>query len=105
MPTGCAAAAFTKIAGTCPIPASSGKTIRHRLNRGGDRRLNRAINTIVLTRMRTDPATWTYMKRQLAEGKTTKEIRRCLKRYTSRQIFRTLAAAHRIPQEVITSTA
>lgn len=50
-------AAFAQIAGTCPIPASSGNTIRHRLNRSGDRRLNRAINTIVLTRMRTDPET------------------------------------------------
>lgn len=68
--------------------------MRHRLNRGGDRRLNRALNTIVLTRMRTDPATRSYIDRRLAEGKTSKEIRRCLKRYTGRQIFRTLAAAH-----------
>lgn len=87
-------AAFAAIAGTCPIPASSGNTIRHRLNRGGDRRLNRAINTIVLTRMRTDPATRTYIERRLAEGKTSKEIRRCLKRYVTRQVYRTLAAAH-----------
>lgn len=87
-------AAFAKIGGTCPIPASSGKTVRHRLNRGGDRRLNRALHTIVLTRMRTDPATRAYIQRRLAEGKTSKEIRRCLKRYTSRQIFRTLTAAH-----------
>jgi len=97
-------AAFAQIAGTCPIPASSGNTIRHRLNRGGDRRLNRAFNTIVLTRMRTDPATRAYIDRRLAEGKTTKEIRRCLKRYTTRQIFRTLAAAHHDP-EMITSAA
>jgi transposase len=90
-------AAFAQIAGTCPLPASSGNTVRHRLNRGGDRRLNRAINTIVLTRMRTDPDTRTYVQRRLSEGKTTKEIRRCLKRYTSRQIFRTLTAAHRPP--------
>lgn len=93
-------AAFAQIAGTCPIPASSGNTVRHRLNRGGDRRLNRALNTIVLTRMRTDPATRAYIERRLAEGKTTKEIRRCLKRYTSRQVFRTLAAAHRQPEPV-----
>lgn len=91
-------AAFAQIAGTAPIPASSGNTIRHRLNRGGDRQLNRALNTIVLTRMRTDPNTRAYIERRLAEGKTTKEIRRCLKRYTSRQIFRTLAAAHRQPE-------
>lgn len=97
-------AAFAQIAGTCPIPASSGNTVRHRLNRGGDRRLNRALNTIVLTRMRTDPATRVYTERRLAEGKTNKEIRRCLKRYTSRQIFRTLAAAHPA-REVMPSAA
>lgn len=91
-------AAFASIAGTCPIPASSGNTVRHRLNRGGDRRLNRALNTIVLTRMRTDPGTRAYLDRRLAEGKTTKEIRRCLKRYVGRQIFRTLAAAHPPPE-------
>ena len=89
-------AAFAQIAGTCPIPASSGNTVRHRLNRGGDRRLNRAMNTVILTRMRTDPATRAYIDRRLAEGKTSKEIRRCLKRYASRQIFRTLTAAHRV---------
>jgi transposase len=93
-------AAFAQIAGTCPIPASSGNTVRHRLNRGGDRRLNRAINTIVLTRMRTDPDTRAYIQRRRAEGKTNKEIRRCLKRYTSRQIFRTLASAHRAPEAI-----
>lgn len=97
-------AAFAQIAGTAPIPASSGNTIRHRLNRGGDRQLNRALNTIVLTRMRTDASTRTYIERRLAEGKTTKEIRRCLKRYVGRQIFRTLAAAHPAPA-VLASTA
>lgn len=91
-------AAFAQIAGTAPIPASSGNTIRHRLNRGGDRQLNRAMNTIVLTRMRTDSDTRAYIERRLAEGKTTKEIRRCLKRYATRQVFRTLAAAHRPPE-------
>jgi transposase len=96
-------AAFAAIAGTAPIPASSGNTVRHRLNRGGDRKLNRAMNTIVLTRMRTDPDTRTYIDRRLAEGKTTKEIRRCLKRYATRQIFRTLAAAH--PQPVALASA
>jgi len=97
-------AAFAQIAGTCPVPASSGNTVRHRLNRGGDRRLNRALNTVVLTRMRTDPATRAYIERRLAEGKTSKEIRRCLKRYASRQIFRTLAAARPI-REVMPAAA
>jgi transposase len=98
-------AAFASIAGTCPIPASSGNTVRHRLNRGGDRRLNRALNTLVLTRMRTEPDTRAYLERRLAEGKTKKEIRRCLKRYASRQIFRTLAAAHREPTGTVASVA
>lgn len=87
-------AAMAQIAGTCPVPASSGNTVRHRLNRGGDRRLNWALNTVVLTRMRTDPTTRDYVARRTAEGKTGREIRRCLKRYTTRQIYRTLNAAH-----------
>ena len=89
--------ALAQIAGTCPIPASSGKTIRHRLNRGGDRQLNRAINTIALTRMRTDAATREYVLKRLAEGRTKREIMRCLKRYITRQIYRTLAAAASSP--------
>ncbi|TCN53375.1 transposase [Rhodococcus sp. SMB37] len=87
-------AAFAALAGTCPIPASSGNTVRHRLNRGGDRRLNRALTTIVIVRMRTDSDTRAYVARRRAEGRTTKEIMRCLKRYVTRQLFRTLSAAH-----------
>ena len=90
-------AALASLAGTCPIPASSGNTVRHRLNRGGDRRLNRALTTIVLVRMRTDPTTRAYVARRRAEGRTTKEIMRSLKRYITRQLFRTLAAAHPTP--------
>ncbi|MGH3350553.1 MAG: IS110 family transposase [Nocardioides sp.] len=86
-------AAFAQIAGTAPLPASSGNTQRHRLNRGGDRRLNRALHTIVMTRMRCDPATRSYTERRRAEGKTTREIRRILKRYTTRQLYRTLNTA------------
>ena len=89
-------AAMASLAGTCPIPASSGNTVRHRLNRGGDRRLNRALTTITIVRMRTDPATRAYVARRRAEGRTTKEIMRSLKRYITRQLFRTLAAAHPI---------
>jgi len=89
--------ALAQIAGTCPIPASSGKTTRHRLNCGGDRQLNRAINTIALTRMRTDFATREYVLKRLAEGRTKREIMRCLKRYITRQIYRTLAAAASSP--------
>lgn len=93
-------AAFAQIAGTCPIPASSGNTVRYRLNRGGDRKLNRALNTIILTRMRTDRDTKVYLERRLAEGKTKKEVRRCLKRYIGRQVFRALTAAHPGPEAV-----
>ncbi|WP_410575773.1 IS110 family transposase [Amycolatopsis sp. cmx-4-61] len=89
-------AAFASLAGAAPIPASSGLTNRHRLNRGGDRQLNRALHTIVLTRSRIDPATRAYITRRLAEGKTLREIKRCLKRIIARQLFRTLQQ-HRTP--------
>ena len=84
-------AAFAMIAGVAPIPATSGQTIdRHRLNRSGDRQLNRALHTIVLTRIRHDPATRDYIARRTAEGKTSREIKRCLKRYVARHLYRTL---------------
>jgi transposase len=83
-------AAFAMLAGTAPIPASSGMTVRHRLNRSGDRRLNQAIHTVVVTRMRVDPETKAYVERRRAEGKTDREIKRCLKRYVTRQLFRQL---------------
>jgi len=86
-------AAFASLAGVNPIPASSGNTIRHRINRGGDRRLNRALHMAVVTRMRMDPRTRAYVTRRTAEGRTFREIRRCLKRYLARQIFRHLNAA------------
>lgn len=84
-------AAFAAISGTSPVPASSGNTTRHRLNRGGDRRLNRALSSIALTRMSHDPATRAYVTRRRAEGRTSKEIRRSLKRYIARQLYRQLA--------------
>jgi transposase len=83
-------AAFASLSGTSPIPASSGLTTRHRLNRSGDRQLNRAIHVIVLTRLRTDPTTRAYAERRRSEGKTNREITRCLKRYVARQLFRQL---------------
>jgi transposase len=85
-------AAFAALAGTSPLPASSGRTVRHRLNQGGDRALNRAIHTIATTRMRCCPTTRAYVARRSAEGKTDKEIRRCLKRYIARQLYRALTA-------------
>lgn len=83
-------ATFAALAGVNPIPASSGNTVRHRLNRGGDRRLNRALHIAVLTRMTHDPETRAYVERRRAEGRPTKEIRRCLKRYLARHIYRLL---------------
>lgn len=86
-------AAFASLAGVNPIPASSGNTVRHRLNRGGDRQLNKALHTATITRMVHDPGTRAYVERRTAEGLTTREIRRCLKRYLARQIYRLLNAA------------
>lgn len=83
-------AAFANLGGVAPIPASSGLTTRYRLNRCGDRQLNRALHVIVLCRLRYDPATRAYAERRRAEGKTDREIKRCLKRYIARQLFRLL---------------
>lgn len=83
-------ASFASLGGAAPIPASSGQTVRHRLNRGGDRQLNRALHTVVLSRMRHDPDTRTYAARRSAEGRTPREIKRCLKRYLARQLYRRL---------------
>ncbi len=69
--------------------------MRHRLNRGGDRRLNRALHMATIVRMTHDPATRAYVDKRRTEGRTTKEIRRILKRYLARQIYRTLNAALR----------
>jgi transposase len=85
-------AAFASLAGVNPIPASSGNTVRHRLNRGGDRTLNKARHMVALTRMAFDPETIEYVAKRQAEGRTKKEIRRCVKRYLARRIYRTLNA-------------
>jgi transposase len=85
-------AAFAMLGGAAPIPASSGQTVRVRLNRSGDRHLNQALHLIVLTRLRYDPATRAYAQRRRAEGKTNREIRRCLVRYVARQLYRLLEA-------------
>ena len=81
---------FARHTGTAPIPASSGNTQRHRLHRGGDRQLNRAIHIIALSRARTDPETRAYLARKHAEGKTKREAIRCLKRHLTRRIWRLL---------------
>jgi transposase len=73
-----------------PIPASSGRLVRHRLNRGGDRQLNRALHTIVLSRLAHHAETKRYAARRTTEGKTPREIKRCLKRHLARRLFRLL---------------
>jgi len=83
-------AAFAMLAGVAPIPASSGQVTRYRLNRGGDRQLNRALHTIVLTRLAHHDETKRYAERRKAEGKTSREIRRCLKRHLARRLFKLL---------------
>src|SRR5918993_1879262 len=80
-------AAFAKLCGACPVPASSGKTSRHRLNRGGHRQANAALHRVVVVRMRTHQPTLDYLRRRTAEGKSKREIIRCLKRFVAREIF------------------
>jgi transposase len=83
-------ASFAALCGASPVDASSGKQLRHRLNRGGDRQANSALWTIAMTRLAHDPRTKAYAARRTAEGKTKKEIIRCLKRYIAREIYKAL---------------
>jgi transposase len=83
-------AAFAMLSGTAPVPVSSGRTDRHRLNRLGDRQLNRALQVIAVSRMRSHPPTQAYLQRRRSEGKTDREIRRCIKRYLARHLYRAL---------------
>ena len=83
-------AAFARLAGCAPIPASSGQTVRYRLDRSGDRRLNRALHMILVTRRRTHAPTIAYIERRIQEGKSRREATRCLKRYLARNLYRLL---------------
>jgi len=83
-------AAFARLAGAAPIPASSGQPIRYRLDRPGDRKLNRALHQILVTRKRTHPQTIAYIERRLTEGKTRRQANRCLKRHLARNLYRLL---------------
>ena len=83
-------AAFARLAGCAPIPASSGQTVPYRLDRGGDRRLNRALHMILVTRRRAHPPTIAYIERRIQEGKSRREATRCLKRYLARNLYRPL---------------
>lgn len=84
-------AAFAHLCGVAPVPASSGKTQRHRLSRGGNRDANRALYLVTLGRMRWDERTRAYVEKRTREGKTKREIIRCLKRYIAREVYRALA--------------
>lgn len=86
-------AAFAELCGACPIPASGGKTNRHRLNRGGNRQANAALYRVVIVRMQRRQPTLDCVRRCTAEGKSKLEIVRCLKRYVAREIFGYLCAA------------
>ena len=83
-------ASFASLCGVSPIEASSGKVVRHRLNRGGNREANRALYMVCLSRMRRDQRTQEYVERRTAEGKSKREIIRCLKRYVAREVYRVL---------------
>jgi transposase len=83
-------AAFAALAGVNPLPACSGQVTRHRLNRSGDRQLNRALHTVVVARLRDDPQTRAYAARRRGEGKSARDVRRCLKRTVARQLFKLL---------------
>ncbi len=86
-------AAFSMLCGSSPVEASSGKVTRHRLNRGGDRQANAALHRIVLCRLRSNQTTRDYMARRVAEGKSKKEVIRCLKRYVAREVYAALSPA------------
>jgi transposase len=86
-------AAFASLAGVAPLEASSGQRTRHRLNRGGDRALNRALHTVAITRIRCHAETRAYEARRTLQGKTHREIRRCIKRYLARRLYRHLNTA------------
>ncbi|MCA1788614.1 MAG: IS110 family transposase, partial [Thioalkalivibrio sp.] len=88
-------AAFAHLCGVAPIPASSGRKDRHRLNRGGDRAANHALHTIVLCRMRWDPRTRAYVERRTQQGLSKKDNMRCLKRYVAREVYKILTAPTR----------
>lgn len=89
-------ASFAALCGVSPIPASSGKTHRHRLNRGGDRQANSALHIIAIGRLRTDTKTQEYVAKKLAEGHSKMEALRCVKRYLAREMFYTLKARNAV---------
>ncbi|MGW3424082.1 IS110 family transposase [Streptomyces phaeochromogenes] len=94
-------ASFASLCGVSPVEASSGKTQRRRLNRGGDRQANSALYTIVLARLRWETRSRSYVERRVAEGKTRREAIRCLKRYVARELYTTIIRAHARPRDQV----
>jgi transposase len=90
-------AAFASLAGVAPLEASSGQRTRHRLNRGGDRALNRALHTVAITRIRCHAETRAYEARRTLQGKTHRDIRRCLKRALARHLYRVMESTAKFP--------
>lgn len=88
-------AGFAALCGVSPVPASSGKVTRHRLNRGGDRAANSALHIIAIGRLRTDPRTKAYVARKIAEGHSKLEAIRCLKRYLAREVYHLIRQQYR----------
>jgi len=88
-------ASFAALCGVSPVPASSGKTTRHRLNRGGDRAANSALHIIAIGRLRLDPKTQEYVARRIAQGHSKLEAIRCVKRYIAREVFNIIARRHK----------
>jgi transposase len=93
-------ASFAALCGVSPVPASSGQTQRHRLNRGGDRAANSALHMIAIGRIHYDPTTQAYVKRRIEQGRTKLEIIRCLKRYIAREIYHVICARNRAINQV-----
>jgi transposase len=97
-------ASFASLCGVSPVEASSGKVVRHRLNRGGNRDANRSLHLICMVRMRIDERTRRYVARRTAEGKSRREIMRCLKRYIAREVYRVLVSAASPPPIGVSTT-
>ena len=97
-------ASFASLCGVSPIEASSGKVVRHRLNRGGNRDANRALHMICVVRMGSDRRTRSYVARRLTEGKSKREIMRCLKRYIAREVFRILLSSATVEPPIGTAS-
>ncbi len=97
-------AKLARAAGIAPIPVSSDNTNRHRLDRGGNRQINATIHRIAVTRLRCHPETRDYIARKRAEGKSTKDAIRCLKRHLTRRIWQLLQTPARIPDQTLTPT-